>query len=1775
MMAALSIFGLDLSIQAGGSVQHQVPGLSARFTLDAAATQLALDLDGRSGAVTFQAVQASAPCVISNGRVVMQENLNLASTGTITLQIGPGSFDATALGASVQGDVLRFKHDASLAGDLAQIPGHPLSGLLSFERLQYWTTSLLELDLLRGTAELLAQDDRPRALLRDQFGGMPTSARVDQFLRILGVRLGSASPVLLLAPRTGALFLNADILDPTAELDAFENGLLFQHVVAEARLEADLAPIANGWQIPQWWAAPVTERFVLAAPSLKDEHGHPLILSVGARVPVAKRTGALKPERTGRLNQALVLGFADKAFETGVELISIDPIEAYASPRLPGDLEADRTLKPPYWLRDTRALSSPRRPHEVAGWSSNGAIRTGGSHERGPLPCVLSLNPVRLPATDLLFVEATLSFETSAMQLLADLPERSTLLRTGDAAPPMRRYRAQGNGRQVALPLCDIRWALADLAGPQQDPAVQPLATTVQSWPTRLDAALRQGFDATPDDAYTHTEGHRASGPSQPFARLIAAPPATTMRAGRRLAAAFMPGETELARPDTAKTGSTMGARTLAEAATSVRAAMAPAKTAFASTTPATAFLFGGSRNQLDIHDAALLLDDARSALAPHIESFFAFWAGHDVPAALGADPWPARRALRKYLVGEPSRLPEPEDWTGENLVEASARLETASAMLGRSPPGVLGFEEYSELLDGAMPDEVAELRDPASENGILSRLFQYAFAPPSLDVLKRAAAAIWSEKPADVLAQHMTVLQQVVGQELVTALKDRFAGALKPSGLIAELLQGLSPLIAQVELIWRDHKSFDTPIVELFDDLNSRYGPLFTPEVYAAVLADEIDAAALLEALRDIGLPLTRLADLSFEPPDYLVISRRTRNAGVAGDTDSLHPVDRIAALWNHRFDFCNMGTGKAWDMFLDDDTTLIVKLGGERSLDAILAEAHQAYAAPGRPDPFGLALSIETNDPVAAFLGQLAGELREPAWRGVLIVNPTIDLGRDPAVSTLCGLPHIAGLYAAVGGHTPTALKGVDLDIWGRIERHALPESWTDAQGSTVPGWGSADVGWSLTKFDATIRNTTILSGEIAFQLDVVELFGRRDLGRPKITVSGVLRALDAPTSGAARDFTFGATFETPCTLKIDVAFLKELQLRGIRVGSHDGATTLDIDADLACREWKFMEGVEFEPPDGPVRLSDFRIRLPAVADGLSIPMGIRRALAFDLGAIRFPVTKERQLRIAGLEIKPVGIGMIRDQREAILQRLSDETMPGVVPDMPNPGRYAYPYLDTRISFGNGPELGGGGQLGLVARAGVPVSDPGTTPHGPGLGIASLEGRNLELSLFRLMTISADKVVVKVIPLLDPDSGVGGSPAVTTPEERVGVVSIKNFNLRLLSWSLFDKNDDRQLIFAQKTQTGGGRGMLAWYASGSEPTGFFRLHWLLLTRNFDPGEEVLHALITPGTAADVPKERQVIAGILSPPPDQRLRARIRTDDPWLFGIRFDLGELFKPCALVLHDKHYYGIRLGGLVPKMLTGEEELNFAYIPGPEPALDRFRTSFRCAAFDLLAEMRSGVMALEWSPCWDFLIDCGQPWRGPQGYAWERAFSMPVGTYEAKFGFFIERRTSLAPPPFLPANQGKYVTFSAGAGFYLGYRFELSAGIAWVRAGIGVFGVLIGSATLKLPRDADAGNPLALLKGSLAQFHVVGVVGIYAYGEGGVDVWILSARFRVSAQAFVEVTLSYVPSGRSMIAWDAMLSAHYSASVRVGSGWFSWTFSVSGAVEMRISGRAAFG
>jgi hypothetical protein len=1041
---------------------------------------------------------------------------------------------------------------------------------------------------------------------------------------------------------------------------------------------------------------------------------------------------------------------------------------------------------------------------------------------------------------------------------------------------------------------------------------------------------------------------------------------------------------------------------------------------------------------------------------------------------------------------------------------------------------------------------------------------------------LKRAVSSVLGGTMPPELLPHRDALREVVTVGLRDALDAVFRGqgqTERLEGMFAELVQGIAGPYAYLADIWRDPRG---ELEELVGELRATYGPVLTREVLDALLASPDDAARLLEALQGLGFALERLEDLLADPPDYLLVTRRLRRntmSGAQADAGRLHPIERAAALWNHRFDFCTFGGGKAWDLFLDDSTTLVVKLGAERSLDAILAELHHAYQAPGRTDPFGLAgPGAAGGEPLADFLALLPEPLRQPSWCGILVINPTIDLERDPVLTTLCGFPHIAARYAAVGGARPNGQEDVQLDVWGRIESHAEPAGWSGSDGRVLgadPEWGAGDVGWSMTRFEASIKNTTVLSGEVAFRLEFRELFGRRLDHMVRVNITATLPPMPSGQGAGARprEFKFVGTLEKPLEIPVDVAFIEALRLRGVRVGSHDGDTTLDIDADLVCQQCTFA-GFDFDPPDAPVNLSDVRIRMPALGAAMSLPMGLRRALSIDLGAIRFPVIKERNLTIAGIEIRPVGVGMLRGTGADIRAKLEESTMLLADPDFKEgtEAPYVYPFLDTRVDFGKTPLLGGGGQLALVARLGVPLTRPDAASPigGPGAGLASLSGRNLKLDLFRLLTLEADEVEVKTVDLIDPDTGTGDGT-------KAGSFFIKNFNLKIGGWSLFKDTDQTRLIMAHTRK--GQRGMLAWYARPEAGDGFFRLQWLLVSRNFDPGRELKNKLIESRTD-DLAGEIKAIDGIMPSSEPDRLYARVEDDAPWLFGVRFALGELFDPCTLVLHDGRYYGIRLGGVVPRLLTGEDDLSFAYIPGALPEMDRFRTTFRCAALDMIASMRSGDMALEWSPNWDFLIDAGQPWRGPSGYQWERAFSMPVGTYEAKFGFFIEKRISLAAPGGLPADGQRFVTFSAGAGFYLGYFFEKRAGIAWVRAGIGIFGVLIGSATLRLPQGAG-GNPVLLLRGSLVELRVVGVLGIYAYGEGGVEVWVLSARFRVSAQAFVEVSLVYVPNARSLITWNAMLSASYSASVRIGSGWFSWTFRVSGSVQMQINGQAAFG
>ena len=1765
-MTTLRLFEAEIAVDTAITTVQPVPGFSVTTQLVNSNTSIRIKLDGALGAARFNGFTTTPRCLLLGNEVRLAAGSTVPNAGQVSIDVFgvPSPFSSPGTVIADPASRVGFKLQSNFAlKQFLNIDFGALAGLANINQPDSWTSSQLLLSIPRKQASLDINAGGPSLTVTDGFGDGPESEFARQWARLVRMRLDTAAvfPVYRFE-LNGGFHLHADVLDPTADIDQV-NGMLFQHVISEAHVVAQVELRNNTPKAVSWMVEPQEPdgAFVLAVSSMKDEHGHPLMIECKASVPLAGRAGTAVPSADGRTNSAVVLGRPDQETKIVVKVVAADPVTLYDRSRAPKDLDAGNNVQRPYWISADGTV--PRRashPREILGLSANLTLAIGKDQARSPLDAQLVLSPLLDQSLGLRFVTSHLEFASSgSMAMMIDTAE-TAIQASQNKAGDLQRRRAPGiDNRTIRLPLLNANWAFADLSGPKQN-GDDRIAARGRTWMESVDASLHHpttgAFQLAEIPDYTHVEGLRAQPVPQPFTRVTPPPIVTTMAGERRDAAAVGLKSSRLAFRD----GS--GVAVLPH----LVAARVPTFAAIAAVGPAvvvpkatTDFLFGGTNGFPKAGDAN---DVARQFVGPAAEKFFQFWAGV-LPPPTGAAPerWAAaRRALRQYLVGTQDPLPDPDDWGLDDLIEASARLSSARALISTNPPAALGFDDWADSLDDVFPEDVPELLDPDNGDGVLELIFQFAFAPPSMALFRRAA---------DLILRNPQFAYADILRDLVFGVDSLIQGIPTLNGLLAELLQGTNAPFAAIEAIWTASRTaLDRELADLLDGLVSHYGPTFDMHVFHAILDSAADSETLLEIVQILGLPLRNLADLAGDPPDYLLVTRRFRRPGSSGPSDeasSLNPIDKAAVLWGRRFDFCKLGAGHFWDFVLDDQATMIVKLGGSRGLDSILQEIHAGAVAPGRPDPLGLTTQAEdAKTALDNFIALLPPELKAADWRGMLVINPTIDLGRDPMLRTLCGFSTIGARFAAVGGRAPTG-DAVQLDVWGRIEKHADPSGWVDQGGAKadVPGWSQCDVGWSLTKFEATIKNTSIVSGEIAFRLEIRELFGKT-ITIPPITVAGTLPPA-AGNAGAPRDFSFSATFDRPEVIDIDVKFIKALQLRGIKVGSFHNDTVLNIDADLICQEADFGF-FKFEPSADPVKLSDVRIGIPELPPGRALVMGIQRYLSIDLGAISFPLPPDKQLQVAGLEIKPAAIGMMRDTQSGIIGKLNRETIrlksPGF-PAAPGDPKYAYPYLDTQIEFGSKPSIGGGGRLALVARVGVPVGPSGL--GSPGVGLASLTGKELKISLFHLLTLEAETVDARVAKVVDPD----------TPSRELGsagTILVDKFNLKLGNWSLFKDEDVRTLILAHDVNSNR-KGALGFFAH-APGAGFFKLHWLLLAKGFDPGRDLKNKLLE-SRNDDLDAERDLILGILSGPNNQTpvLRARI-DDSAWLFGVKFELGPLFTPCVLVLQDGGYYGIRLGGPLAKLLTGEDDISFAYIPGAEPSLDRFRTTFRVAALDSIASMRSGEIALEWSPNWDFLIDLGQPWRGPGGYAWDRAFSIPVGVYEAKFGFFVEKRTAVTPPPNVPATGGQFVTFSAGAGFYLGYGFEWVAGPAWVRAGIGIFGVMIGSATLQLAAGASS-NPLALLKGTLVQLQVTGVIGIYAYGEGGVEIWIISARFRVSAQAFLEVTLTYIPHGRSQLAYSAMLAAAYSASVRIGSGWFSWTFSVSGSVQMEIKGQVSFG
>lgn len=962
-------------------------------------------------------------------------------------------------------------------------------------------------------------------------------------------------------------------------------------------------------------------------------------------------------------------------------------------------------------------------------------------------------------------------------------------------------------------------------------------------------------------------------------------------------------------------------------------------------------------------------------------------------------------------------------------------------------------------------------------------------------------------------------------------------------AGFLNTLREGVDPLYQKLEQVWNDGVGVAGQLVAVRGELRRRYGAALTEDVYRR-FTDAEDAAVQQDAKRLVALynaaaneSIKSLNELRPDSPAYLFFTKRFPLKGDRPPAEAEWP-------WRRNFDLCRFSKDKAWTFFLTNDSSVIVKLTGERSIKDIIEELHELYKGPGRENPLAIPLTTpEGGAPsldLAGFVDRLHPDITRPEWRGVLVIGPTADISADEQLADLCGFQHIGAEYAAVGGRE--IRDGVPLDIYAFITKKAPPEGMEKR----------TDVALSVTKFEASIRNTQLVAGEVVLNVEPKNIWGKDAGQQPAgkefktLIIRGTVAKEEKTVGNGGTEpssFQFAATFEQPQRFEIDLGFIDRFELRSICVGRNRGQTSLNIDGSLVLKDVK-LAGWDMGLKDAVLGLKDFRIMLPRAGGGSSTPMGRPRPLDFEFPAVTFDLPSLPSFKLGGiLDLKAIGLGLLRRGSNLLPNIFTDRYYwLGNEPDLQN-GDFDFSFMRFHVDFGQLPKFGVANIGNLKFELLIGFHSKNGSEAKPGIGIGSLDAKMIDIDFFRVFVLHIDELALKKVRILKEP------PAV----QDAVCIAMKNAKLRLLDWPVLGKNGGIDGVMLHR---GADKATLGMVRNDSAGSAFFSIHWVLLANGIEVDPRILNYLLEQKNAPEGLLDNIID---LNPEP-ATANVKLLSSASWLLGASFKIGTLIKRGAFILHDQHYYGVALWNddWLPQLI-GADRLTLAYIPGATREQDRFRTSFHLTKLELIAGMRSGEIALEWGVNWDFLIDIGFPWKGSGGYQWERAFSVPVGAYEAKFGFFLEKKTEQS------VDGQNLLALAAGVAFYLGYRWEVIGAIAWVRAGIGVFAILQGK--IRFLQTSSA------LSKSIYDLTVIGVIGIYAYGEGGVDVWILSARFFVSVQAALAGTLYYIPGGSSTLSYEATLAAHYSASCRVGSGIFSYEFSVSGDVGISVSGRLA--
>jgi hypothetical protein len=206
--------------------------------------------------------------------------------------------------------------------------------------------------------------------------------------------------------------------------------------------------------------------------------------------------------------------------------------------------------------------------------------------------------------------------------------------------------------------------------------------------------------------------------------------------------------------------------------------------------------------------------------------------------------------------------------------------------------------------------------------------------------------------------------------------------------------------------------------------------------------------------------------------------------------------------------------------------------------------------------------------------------------------------------------------------------------------------------------------------------------------------------------------------------------------------------------------------------------------------------------------------------------------------------------------------------------------------------------------------------------------------------------------------------------------------------------------------------------------------------------------------------------------------------------------------------------------------------------------------------LTAYLRGGVM-----------VDLGFPWLDDQKVRrWDRGFGFSVGIFVGHAGLYFKYQTGATAT-------GKELTLAGGFGVAVGYGFCVSFGVVTVYASIEVYAILEGSVTVAwaLPAAPSAGLVPTGGAFELTRFQLRGVIGLVARGYAEIDVWVLYARVEVIVFAEAEAMLGWAKGEKAHLDYAFRVGQQFSASCRVGVGFFSFTFSFSIAVVLEFKGR----